>query len=385
MLREKNREATVKAIKQEQQKKGISTTGMSSKESTRIRTLPPVLVRPLLDEQPQGLPRSPEEWKQMKNKFEALCHIGKMEALAREHNRKTKIEEIVVAVLDTDNNGSPCLKDRTIIKGANYVKDNQPPQASASSTCSHGQMMAGLIQKKFESGKIYMERVLSDGTVDTKPIIINSGVFLDCLYTLNTNLAWGIEDAIKQHTRIINLSLGSILDASHPSACSEDTKKVMKANPEILFVTAVGQDNIDFRKTASQYFPANLRLPNKINVGSIDTNGNIYPDMNLGLDDIVAPGLQKVVSPVKNGETIGRGTSGAAALVSRVCKKLLEIDPRLTPHEVKTILIKTATKRERNGYHYKILNAKAAVEAVFHRLKENGKKTLPPVPLKDGL
>jgi subtilisin family serine protease len=89
--------------------------------------------------------------------------------------------------------------------------------------------------------------------------------------------------------------------------------------------------------------------------------------------DLVAPGAEITALSAAGKRAEGQGTSVAAALVSGACSLMLAVDPTLTPEEVRTILLQTATKLgESSEFGAGLLNVGAAVEAAAARAGGGG-------------
>src|SRR5262249_20879520 len=104
----------------------------------------------------------------------------------------------------------------------------------------------------------------------------------------------------------------------------------------IVLVAATGNDRL-----SSVQFPA--ALPPVIAVNAIDERDRPYESGNFGRRvDVAAPGVAIFTLAAPQGFGPITGTSPAAAAVSGVVALLLELQPRLTPEEVRTLLKETA-------------------------------------------
>lgn len=123
-------------------------------------------------------------------------------------------------------------------------------------------------------------------------------------------------------------------------------QKMINAAPKTLFVFAAGNDGLDNDLYGTS--PANVKGANIITVAAtIDYNG-IAPFSNYGekMVDVAAPGVA-IRSAAPGNEYIEvSGTSQASPFVAGVAGKILDVNPNLTPAQVKKILMGTVDKKE---------------------------------------
>ena len=124
------------------------------------------------------------------------------------------------------------------------------------------------------------------------------------------------------------------------------TQKSLSNAPGTLFVFAAGNDgaNNDESPTA----PANVRADNAITVAATLEGTQLASFSNYGVAsvDVAAPGVMITSSIPGNGSIALSGTSQAAPRVANVAVKVKEANPRLTPGQIKEIIIKTVDKKE---------------------------------------
>jgi subtilisin family serine protease len=146
-----------------------------------------------------------------------------------------------------------------------------------------------------------------------------------------------IKYAISRGARIINCSW----NFGEPS---DELYNIMKDNEDILFICSAGNSNINLE--ADALYPCSYDLNNIINVTAIDNQGKIHASSGYGKNTIhiAAPGVSvKVILP-GNEETYIDGTSVAAAYVSSASALILSKNDKLTPQDIKKIIISTAQK-----------------------------------------
>jgi subtilisin family serine protease len=116
--------------------------------------------------------------------------------------------------------------------------------------------------------------------------------------------------------------------------------------PEILFVAGSGNEdnNADF----VEYIPAGLELPNLITAGAVDQAGEETGFSSFGRTVVVHANGFQVESVIPGGEKMRfSGTSMAAPQVTNLAAKLFALDPKLTPVQVKAMILAGAERRGR--------------------------------------
>jgi cell wall-associated protease len=118
-------------------------------------------------------------------------------------------------------------------------------------------------------------------------------------------------------------------------------KSFVNQAPNTLFVFAAGNDGMSNDKFGSS--PANIRADNVITVAATYKNEFIAPFSNYGtkMVDVAAPGMLIRSAIPGNDYLEVSGTSQAAPYVANVAAKIKAANPKLTPAEVKKILIGT--------------------------------------------
>ena len=138
-------------------------------------------------------------------------------------------------------------------------------------------------------------------------------------------------------------------------------RDAIRGAPEILFVTAAGNDNSD--STFGEFTPAGLVLPNLLTVGAVDKAGEEAPFTSYGPTVKVHANGYQVESFLPGGERVAlSGTSMSSPQVANLAAKILAVNPKLTPPEVIAIIQSTAEKTT-DGRRILIHPAKAVAAA----------------------
>lgn len=145
-----------------------------------------------------------------------------------------------------------------------------------------------------------------------------------------------IKYAIDRGAKIINCSWNFQND-------SNELYNLIKNNPDIVFVCAAGNMNVNLDE--EKLYPCSFDLENMISVMSIDNSGEPYVASGYGrVVDVAAPGVDVEVSLPENDLTYVEGTSVSSAFVSGAVALMLSYDNTLTPKKIKSIINKSAKK-----------------------------------------
>jgi cell wall-associated protease len=147
---------------------------------------------------------------------------------------------------------------------------------------------------------------------------------------------------------------------------SAQAKMFVDAAPNTLFVFAAGNDGLN----NDEYFssPASVKANNSISVAATYKDEFLAPFSNWGVGsvDIAAPGML-IRSAVPGQKTIPvSGTSQAAPLVANIAGKVKDMNRRLSPVQIKKILMGTVDKKTFLKIRVKsggIVNEERALEA----------------------
>lgn len=180
------------------------------------------------------------------------------------------------------------------------------------------------------------------------------------------NMSWG--GSVRDYERALELcNLGKTSEERKTLAREYfDRENValrdaIRSAPEILFVTAAGNDNSDL--TFGEDTPAGLVLPNLLTVGAVDKAGEEAPFTSYGPTVKVHANGYQVESFFPGGERVAlSGTSMSSPQVANLAAKILAVNPKLAPPEVIAIIQSTAEKTG-DGRRMLIHPAKAVAAA----------------------
>ena len=119
----------------------------------------------------------------------------------------------------------------------------------------------------------------------------------------------------------------------------------MSSAPKTLFVVAAGNDGSD--NDQNPVFPANVKVENSITVAATRGFDTLASFSNYGATkvDIAAPGVGIISTIPGEGTMAMSGTSQASPFVANLAGKVLDQNPKLSPAQVKEILMKTVDKK----------------------------------------
>ena len=190
----------------------------------------------------------------------------------------------------------------------------------------------------------------------------------------------------KQGVRVVNMSWGgnvkdveSELELCGIGKTPEERQKLAReyfdisknaltqafaSAPDILFVTAAGNENSD--STFSEAIPAGIVLPNLLTVGAVDLAGDEASFTSYGPTVKVHANGYQVESFIPGGDRVAEsGTSMAAPQVAGLAGKILAVNPKLKPTEVIALIASTADKTA-DGRRT-LINPKKAIAAVVSK------------------
>ncbi len=250
-----------------------------------------------------------------------------------------KIEEgsskIIIAVIDTGIDFShPDLAENQWhdpknkrLTGWNFVTNKPNPQDQN----GHGTHVAGIIGAALDpsagiSGVVHHVSIMS--------LKFYSSALPGSVNLKNTVKA--IDYAVDHGARIINYSGGG------PEFNEDEYLAIKRANQRgVLLVVAAGNEHKDINKSTNFFYPASYHLPNIVAVSASDINNRLVPSSNWGdrKVDVAAPG-ENIYSTLPGGKFgYMTGTSQATAFVTGIATLLLSHDPKLTPSEIKEIIV----------------------------------------------
>ena len=264
-------------------------------------------------------------------------------------------KEIVVAVIDTGVDfNNPKIKNNLVkIKnqyGLDFSKSQNPMDFHG-----HGTHVAGIIKQVFPEVKILNLK------------------YYDAMASGAENLDSSIKAlkyAIDKNVAIINYSGGG------PEASVEELRLLRLAEKKgILIVSAAGNERSNIDNPENHYYPASYKMKNTISVCGHDEEYNLVPSSNYGENsvDICASGLSVISLGLYNGISRMTGTSQATAFVSGLAAKLLSKNKKLSPNEIKNIIIENGDNIENLKFKNKTGIA-LNIEKTLKRFQQQSRK-----------
>jgi subtilisin family serine protease len=130
--------------------------------------------------------------------------------------------------------------------------------------------------------------------------------------------------------------------------------------PEILFITAAGNDDNDVE--FDEVIPSNFQLPNLITVAAVDQAGDPTSFTSTGRNVVIYANGYEVSSYVPGGARMkASGTSMASPNALNLAAKLLALDPSLTPARLIELMKAGATPRDGDA-SFLLINPQRSVE-----------------------
>ncbi|MDD4628629.1 MAG: S8 family serine peptidase [Candidatus Peribacteraceae bacterium] len=303
-------------------------------------------------------------------KMQDIFSNGQINATAVQQQMLFKGAGVKVAVLDTGiDNRHPEMSGR-IVATASFVVDS-----SVTDVVGHGTHVAGII-----AGQGVSTLTDNNGTnralgVSPEATIIVGKICNDEGYCAEGDISAGIEWAVAQGAKVINLSLGG---GAFQNECDSDplAQKVNWAVDQGAVVVAASGNGAEANPGVATPACASKALA----VGAVDQTGvrPVWSGYGTALD-LVAPGLS-ILSSIpcsvagscpEAGYGWWSGTSMATPAVSGVVALVRGANPALTAQEVTTILKQTAWDLGNPGndplYGYGRVNAYPAVRAALDR------------------
>jgi len=120
-----------------------------------------------------------------------------------------------------------------------------------------------------------------------------------------------------------------------------EMEKFVAAAPDTLFVFAAGNDGTDNDKLPAS--PTNVKADNTISVAATLKNRELATFSNFGakMVDVAAPGVGIESSYPGNEMGLMSGTSQAAPYVTNLAGEMKNLNPELTPADLKTMIMAT--------------------------------------------
>jgi subtilisin family serine protease len=166
------------------------------------------------------------------------------------------------------------------------------------------------------------------------------------------NMSWGW--TLKEVEGV--LEANGVTDPEERAAKTREIFGILKQSlydalasaPEILFITAAGNDDsdVDF----DEVIPSNFELPNLMVVAAVDQAGDPTNFTSGGSNVVIYANGYEVESYVPGGGRMAAsGTSMASPNALNLAAKLFALNPELTPTQVVELMTQGATPREGDG------------------------------------
>lgn len=241
---------------------------------------------------------------------------------------KAKLEEVVVAVLDTGTDSTHTAFNGRVVP-TNVNTSTTGNRNDSSDDNGHGTQVAG---------------VIIDGTLDN--VTVRPYKVLD-KWGQGTliSLAAGIICAVNDGVDIINMSIAF-------SESSEILKEAVQlaGRNNIVLIAASGNDSSN-----TVYYPASYDCV--IKVGAINDSG-VIANFSTGGDDVdfAAPGVNITTTNIGNKYKTVSGTSFAAPLVAALAAAMLTSKPRVSPVDIYEVMEENAISVQYNDAKIKYGN-----------------------------
>ncbi len=226
---------------------------------------------------------------------------------------KQNANPIRIALVDTGVAPISVLAPK-LVPGADFVD----AAGTTDDHNGHGTAMASIAVSECTTCTLEPVRVLADSGMGTTALA-----------------AQGVRWAAANGARVINLSL----TAPGPDDALTSAIEDAVAGGAVVVVAAGNSGSAD---PAAEGYPG-AGAPDAITVASLDPQGQLYSWSNRGSwVHLGAPGVLNALS-TKGAAMSAVGTSGSAAYVSGVAGQLLTCNPALTPGQIRTLLLSSAT------------------------------------------
>lgn len=160
----------------------------------------------------------------------------------------------------------------------------------------------------------------------------------------------------KNQVKVVNISIGLPKDNKDDLGLRDGIKayeRMMRDNPETLFVVAAGNEEMNIDLYKNRQYPGSINLPNVMKVGSLAASRIEREKMseykmsywsNTGLKsvDLLAPGEDISAARIGGGYVTHSGSSMASPYMAREAARLWMMFPRLHAAEVRDIFIRSA-------------------------------------------
>jgi len=285
------------------------------------------------------------------------------------HARGILGQGVIVGVLDTGLNlSNPEFRNNSnVLPGYNVVDGS----TDITDTIGHGTHVSGIIAAPGNGTGMYgvapeasllMVKIFSGSTASA------------------TNINRGIDYAVAQGARVINMSLGA------PSPTGEASLRAAAATNNTVIVVAAGNESASVPSWPARYAKEAWANGTMLAVGAVDSNKNLASFSNKAGDTalyyLVAPGVN-IISSYSTGYAYLSGTSMAAPAVSGAAALITGYWPYLRANQVVAILLNTADDLGAPGvdavYGHGMLNVNRAMSPIgsyTYRRMQGGRITV---------
>ena len=293
----------------------------------------------------------PVQTKALQNQY-AIAKIQAEAAWQKAGNRGSR--KIVVAVIDTGADYKHKNLAPNMVKGFNFIDNNDNPMDITGQNPGHGTHCSGIIGA---SG------LVDGGTIGVSPeVSIMPLRFLDQNGSGDLNNAVkAIDYAIQQKVDVMSNSWGAAVSRAEAQPIIDAIARAQKAG--ITFVAAASNDGKD--NDSYEVYPANGGISNMITVAASNSSDSKPQWSNYGRKvDIASPG-DAIISTLP-GDKYGNlsGTSMATPLVAGLVAFLKAQDPSLTPETVRSLLQASGDKVSIETACDCRINASSAVDLI---------------------
>ena len=241
----------------------------------------------------------------------------------------TQGKPCTAAIADLDSYATNTT-DLRVRKGANV--------APGTANDSHGTAVSSVARAKTNNG-------VGVPGIGNCPII-SVRVLDDHAYWYENTLLAGINWACSQPgVKVLNLSLWQGAGQSNLTDVSAALQACEDSGILPVLIAGNGSSNDVVGTDDPSANPLAAGNPNTLRVAGVDSDNQIHPHSNYGsaLADIAAPYCVPVDSPYGTWG-VGCGTSFAAPQVAAVAAEVFNLNPSLTPAEVKQLLMSSGTQ-----------------------------------------
>ena len=227
-----------------------------------------------------------------------------------------------IAIVDTGvDTNHPDLIDR-VVKTVNFVEGGE----KTFTTDQHGTAVAGVIGARADNG-IGIYGIAPDADLLAVKACWHRGSGGLEAWCSSWTLAKAIDFAIVERVRVLNLSLSGPAD---PLLGRLIAKAVQEQSITVVAAVMEGGD-------PALSFPSSLSTV--IAVVASDAQGNVRARVGKHPAALAAPGIEVLTTVPHGAYNFLSGSSFASAHVSGIVALLLEANPRLSPQQVKEVLV----------------------------------------------